>query len=70
MMEPLSRRAFVAGAGGTLAAAWIASACRPAGRRPDPPDATAGYVDRDGWMLTPEDHEKLAAAPLQNDETP
>ena len=60
---PLSRRAFVAAAGGALAAAtasiiWkFGGAQAPAGAGPEP--APEVRVDEQGWILTAEEQEKV-----------
>lgn len=64
MAEGFSRRAFIGAAGGLLGAWVVTGACRRRDRGAAGGDpATAGYVDHEGWMLTPADKQKLAAAP-------
>jgi hypothetical protein len=69
-MSAISRRTAlgIAAAGvaavaaGATAVGSRACAGRPATRRVSPKDAAVDYVDRDGWMLTPEEGEKLSPA--------
>ena len=68
IQAPLSRRAWFAVAGGALLAAGSAAVVwkteRPgAARRPAAADATAAYVDHEGWILTPADKQRLAQSP-------
>jgi hypothetical protein len=48
-------------AGGTAIGSG-SCAGRPATRTSGPTDAALDYVDRDGWMLTPAEGEKLSPA--------
>jgi len=68
-MSAISRRtALEIAAAGVVAAAAAGTAVesrgcsqRPATRPPGSKDAVVDYVDRDGWMLTPADGEKISA---------
>lgn len=60
----LSRRGWLALAGGSLLAAGSAAVVWKAGPpRATPPSGTAGppaaYVDHEGWMVTPADKQRL-----------
>jgi hypothetical protein len=65
MTSPMSRRWFVAAVGGLTGAASAALVWRSrrvaAAPPADAPDAASlRFVDRDGWMLTPDDQRRLA----------
>lgn len=70
ILQPrVSRRMWLAGLGGGMLAApffWGLGMIR-GGRQADAPHgdeaACCAYVDRDGWMLTPEDAAALASRP-------
>jgi hypothetical protein len=62
-----SRRAFLTAAGGGLLALISASIVWRSGRswtqapKTDPFASSTGYVDHNGWMLTPADKQKLTS---------
>jgi len=68
MKALLSRRTFVAAVGGGIVGAGSASlASRVSRASADTPvsartAAAVGYVDQDGWMLTPDDARAMAQA--------
>lgn len=71
----LSRRAWLAVAGGTLLAAGAAAVVWRTGLPGVTPGAVvagapAGYVDHEGWMLTPADKQALAQASTAAVESP
>ena len=69
-MSAISRRTalgiaaagVVAVAAGATAVGSRGCAGRPATRIGGPKEPAVDYVDRDGWMLTPEEGEKLSPA--------
>jgi hypothetical protein len=76
MVGHLSRRAFLTAAGGGLLALLSASIFWRSGGFSTPPagtglfESTAGYVDHDGWMVTPADKQKLTAQPIETPGVP